>query len=90
MVAESASKTFYESQYDPRKVLESSEFRILSDNDNVSSKDNIACAYNPAHEIHLIQKPVPKAAKGECIVHVRATGICGQVLAVCSLIIRPY
>ena len=81
MVAQPAapSKTLYESQYDPRKVLDSSEFRILSDNDQFSAKDNIACAYNPAHEIHLIQKPVPKAGRGECIVHVRATGICGSV-----------
>lgn len=79
MVTETASKTFYEGQYDPRIVLESKEFRVLGTNDNFDAEDNIACAYNPAHEIHLIQKPVPKAGKGECIIHVRATGICGSV-----------
>lgn len=72
--------TAFESAYDPVKILQDPSFRIISDADVEAglSKDlNIACAYNPAHEVHLVEKPVPKAREGECVVHVRATGICG-------------
>lgn len=69
----------YESQYDPAKVLEHPEFRVLDDGapELTDKSANIACAYNPAHEIHMIHKPTPKPRAGEVIVHVRATGICG-------------
>jgi L-iditol 2-dehydrogenase len=69
----------FETQYDPTKVLKHPEFRVLAPNDPAvgNKKANIACAYNPAHEVHLIHKPVPVAGRGEVVVHVRATGICG-------------
>lgn len=79
MTAASAAKSFYEEAYDPARVLNSSEFKVLAPNDPVlqDKNANIACAYNPAHEVHLIQKPKTEPRKGEAIVHVRATGICG-------------
>ncbi|KAK7061011.1 hypothetical protein VNI00_000746 [Paramarasmius palmivorus] len=64
--------------YDPRKVLEHPEFRVLAAGEKPSSDANIAAFYNPAHEIHLVQKPRPKPGPGQVLVHVRATGICGS------------
>jgi L-iditol 2-dehydrogenase len=74
-----APNSFYETAYDPDRVLKSTEFRVLKADDPVLADKtaNIACAYNPAHEVHLIQKPAVEARKGEAVVHVRATGICG-------------
>jgi hypothetical protein len=71
--------TKYEDHYDPSKVLNHPEFRILKPGDFElkDSKANIACAYNPAHEVHMIHKPKPKPGPGEVLVHIRATGICG-------------
>lgn len=71
--------TDFEDHYDPRKVLKHPEFRLLNSNDPAlnDKKANLACAYNPAHEVNMIQKPVPKLRDGEVLVHVRATGICG-------------
>lgn len=68
----------YHSQFDPQRVLDSAEFRIV---DNVEPRDvnkNIACAYAPGAKLHIIEKPVPKAGPGQVVVHVRATGICGS------------
>ncbi len=69
----------YEAHYDPHHVLKHPEFRVLTltDPEMNDKSANISCAYNPAHEVHMINKPVPKAGPGEAIVHVRATGICG-------------
>lgn len=71
--------THFEAAYDPVRVLQSKEFRVLAADDAAlaDKKANIACAYNPAHEVHMINKPVPKPREGEVIVHVRSTGICG-------------
>jgi L-iditol 2-dehydrogenase len=65
--------------YDPRKVLEHAEFRILQKGEKPNSDANIAAFYNPAHEIHLVQKPRPKPGPGQVLLHVRASGICGYV-----------
>ncbi|WVR06191.1 hypothetical protein IAU60_003221 [Kwoniella sp. DSM 27419] len=75
-----AHKSQYESHYDPAKVLKHPEFRILEDGaPELQDKNaNIACAYNPAHEVHMIHKPRFKAGPNEAIVHVKATGICGS------------
>ena len=62
----------YEAAYDPSLILSHPEFKKLADD-----KANLACCYNPAHEVNMVIKPVPKARKGECVVHVKATGICG-------------
>lgn len=74
-----ANPTFYEAQYDPTKILKHADFKILQPGDAAleDAKANIACAYTPAHEVLMINKPVPVARKGEAIVHVKATGICG-------------
>ena len=69
--------TFYEKHYDPAKVLKHPDFRVLQANEKPDKKANIACAYNPNHDIHLINKPMPEPAAKEVILHVRATGICG-------------
>lgn len=63
--------------YSPRKVLEHPEFRILANGEKPPKTANIAAFYNPAHEIHLVEKPVLKPGPGQVLLHVRATGICG-------------
>lgn len=71
----------YETLYDPQKVLDHPDFRVITDDADpalTDPKSNIACAYNPAHEIHMINKPYPQVGTGEALVHVRATGICGS------------
>jgi L-iditol 2-dehydrogenase len=65
--------------YDPRKVLEHAEFRVLQKGEKPNPEANIAAFYNPAHEIHLVQKPKPKPGPGQVLLHVRASGICGYV-----------
>lgn len=39
---------------------------------------NIAITTNPQHELHVLDTTVPKPGPDECLVHVRATGICGS------------
>lgn len=39
---------------------------------------NIAVATNPAHELNILKPEVPEIRASECLVHVRATGICGS------------
>jgi L-iditol 2-dehydrogenase len=63
--------------YNPRKVLDHPEFRVLKQGEKLSPEANIAAFYNPAHEIHLVEKPRPKPGPGQVLLHVRATGICG-------------
>ncbi|KAJ3918723.1 L-arabinitol 4-dehydrogenase [Lentinula edodes] len=64
--------------YDPRKVLDHPDFRVLTSGEKPSKESNIAAFYNPAHEIHLVEKPKPKPGPGQVLIHVRATGICGS------------
>jgi L-iditol 2-dehydrogenase len=39
---------------------------------------NIAVETNPEHELHIVHPEVPEPGDDECLVHVRATGICGS------------
>ncbi|KAM0713598.1 hypothetical protein Q7P37_010560 [Cladosporium fusiforme] len=39
---------------------------------------NTAITTNPSHELRITSPPVPSPAAGECLIHVRATGICGS------------
>ncbi|KAH6915966.1 L-arabinitol 4-dehydrogenase [Coprinopsis sp. MPI-PUGE-AT-0042] len=64
--------------YDPQKVLGHPEFRILKEGEKPGPEANIAAFYNPAHEVHLVEKPKPKPGPGQVLIHVRATGICGS------------
>jgi hypothetical protein len=66
--------------FHPRKVLDHPDFKILGPDDKVGPDANIACFYNPKHEVHIVQKPKPKPGPGQVLVHVRATGICGYVI----------
>ncbi|KAK4687898.1 L-arabinitol 4-dehydrogenase, partial [Tremellales sp. Uapishka_1] len=73
----------YEAKYNPKKVLDHPDFRVLNGfthNDPawIDPQANLACAYNAKHEIHMIHKPKPAPGIGEVLVHVRATGICGS------------
>lgn len=63
--------------YNPLKVLQHPEFKILAPGEKTDKEANIAAFYNPAHEVHLVQKPRPKPGPGQVLLHVRATGICG-------------
>jgi L-iditol 2-dehydrogenase len=64
--------------YDPAIVLKSAEFKILDAPPVRDEKKNIAVFTNPAHDLHIVEKPIPKAGPGQCVVHIRATGICGS------------
>jgi L-iditol 2-dehydrogenase len=66
--------------YNPRKVLDHPDFKVLAPRHIAPKEANIAAFYNPNGEIHLVQKPRFKPGPGQVLVHVRATGICGQVL----------
>jgi L-iditol 2-dehydrogenase len=68
----------YPDLYDPEIVTKSAEFRVISPNETVTKEVNIGCAYNPAHEIHLVQLPIPNPREGEVVVHIKSTGICGS------------
>ena len=63
--------------YSPHKVLKHPDFKVLPDGEKPPKTANIAAFYNPANEIHLVQKPCPTPGPGQVLVHVRATGICG-------------
>ena len=39
---------------------------------------NIAVNTNPQHGLHLVESGVPEPGPKDCLVHVRATGICGS------------
>ncbi|KAI9619449.1 hypothetical protein H4Q26_014211 [Puccinia striiformis f. sp. tritici PST-130] len=68
--------------YDPRNVLDSAEFEILTDAKKVKAysdeNKNIACCYNDKQQILMVNKPIPKAHPGQVLLHIRATGICGS------------
>src|SRR5690349_16864597 len=40
--------------------------------------ENLSVYTNPNHELHLQAGPIPTLSQGQCLVHVRATGICGS------------
>ncbi|KIJ50699.1 hypothetical protein M422DRAFT_27260 [Sphaerobolus stellatus SS14] len=64
--------------YDPRKILDDPKFRVIPAGETPSPDANIAAFYNPAHEVHLVEKPKLNPGPGQVLVHVRATGICGS------------
>lgn len=70
----------FPSQFDPQAILDHIDFKIIPD--NVEPKrdlsKNLACAYAPGAQLHLVEKPVPKAGPGQVVVHVQKTGICGS------------
>ncbi|KAH6873796.1 chaperonin 10-like protein [Thelonectria olida] len=39
---------------------------------------NVAVQTNPAHDLHLIETDIPEPGPTDCLIHVRATGICGS------------
>ena len=39
---------------------------------------NLAIQTNPSHDLRLVECPIPQLAPHDCLVHVRATGICGS------------
>lgn len=50
---------------------------VASTKVNIKSK-NIGIYTNPDHELYIKESAVPTPRAGECLVHVRATGICGS------------
>lgn len=52
---------------------------ITTENNNMSAlKQNLAITTTPSHELHLRAVPTPTPGPNECLIHVRATGICGS------------
>ncbi|KAK4580433.1 hypothetical protein LTR86_000636 [Recurvomyces mirabilis] len=39
---------------------------------------NIAIETNPDHELHVVETELPEPGPNDCLIHVRATGICGS------------
>jgi L-iditol 2-dehydrogenase len=70
-------------QYDPSKILNHPEFKVLTQSEideyvkKGDKETNLACCYNAKKEVHLVRKPTLRPGKGEVLIHVRATGICG-------------
>ena len=47
--------------------------------DSLSRKpQNLAVKTNPAHELKIVEVETPTPGPDDCLVHVRATGICGS------------
>ncbi|KAL3418235.1 l-arabinitol 4-dehydrogenase [Phlyctema vagabunda] len=40
--------------------------------------ENLSVYTNPKHELHMQSGPVPTLSQGQCLIHIRATGICGS------------
>ena len=40
--------------------------------------ENIGVFTNPEHELYVKSSTIPTAGPGQCLIHVRATGICGS------------
>ncbi|KAK4938323.1 hypothetical protein LTR10_021207 [Elasticomyces elasticus] len=40
--------------------------------------ENLAICTDPSHELYLKSEPIPKPGPRQCLIHVRATGICGS------------
>ncbi len=51
---------------------------VLTDDIASHKPENLAVCTNPSHELYLKTEPIPKPGPGQCLVHVRATGICGS------------
>ncbi|TEB36567.1 L-arabinitol 4-dehydrogenase [Coprinellus micaceus] len=68
----------YAVAFDPRKVLDDPEFKILKEGEKPDPGANLAVCYNAHKQVRLVQKPRPKPGYGQVLVHVRATGICGS------------
>lgn len=49
------------------------------------SRPNPALFTDPQHEIHMEESPALEPKPDECVVHMRANGICGFVLVVDDL-----
>ena len=39
---------------------------------------NLAIHTNPDHSLHAVESDIPEPGPQECLIHVRATGICGS------------
>ena len=77
----------YAAAFDPRKVLDDPEFKILKEGEKPDPGANLAVCYNAHKQVRLVQKPRPKPGYGQVLVHVRATGICGWVYFLVFLIL---
>ncbi|KAF2149733.1 GroES-like protein [Myriangium duriaei CBS 260.36] len=40
--------------------------------------ENVSVNTNPSHDLYLVHEQVPSSGPKECLIHVRATGICGS------------
>ena len=40
--------------------------------------ENVGVFTNPEHDLYVKPGPIPTPGAGECLIHVRATGICGS------------
>jgi L-iditol 2-dehydrogenase len=64
--------------YNPRKIFDHPDFKVLADGEKPAEGANIAAFDNPNHQI---QKPHPKPGSGQVLLHIRVTGICGCALS---------
>lgn len=40
--------------------------------------ENLAVSTSPSHELNILQTDIPSLQPNECLIHIRATGICGS------------
>ncbi|GAA6010893.1 hypothetical protein JCM10207_003978 [Rhodosporidiobolus poonsookiae] len=76
----------YPADFDPAIVLKSPDFKIV-EKGVVPQRDplkNLATAYAPGANLHLIEKPVPKPREGEVVLHHGRIGDTMVVRDVCG------
>lgn len=62
-----------------RPLITSLQLKMPSPADVLQRKlQNIAVQTNPAHDLRLVKTDTPEPGPTECLVHVRATGVCGS------------
>lgn len=59
--------------------MPSNEMTLPSEGDIIRRKpENIGVYTNPQHELYLRSTPRPVPGPGQCLIHIRATGVCGS------------
>lgn len=64
--------------YDPKRIVEHPEFKILKEKPAKGTSKNIALCYDVDHVNKFVEKPRLDPSPGQVEVKVRATGICGS------------
>ena len=64
----------------PFSIADFPSFSIMASTTDILLRKpkNVAIETNPQHDLNVVETSVPEPGPEECLVHVRATGICGS------------